>query len=194
VALNERIEAHVGANGNVTDRISHEVKARSRRLLVDIKYYRTEIANSLKEIRQDFNQLRDEWNSQQATWQNKAGREMDEVNDSVRLVEERVARLVEDRVTEIQAAAKNSIQKVNTEIKNLREQLAAREVTDGAIPNQVLPVMVGDIENSIQSILDSANNAGNYHVDNGDANNLLRPCVATLHHNQALTALQNLLL
>jgi len=41
------------------------------------------------------------------------------VNGSVRLVEERVARLVEDTVTEIQAAAKNSIQKVNTEIKNL---------------------------------------------------------------------------
>jgi len=41
---------------------------------------------------------------------------MDKVNDSVRLVEERVARLVEDRVTEIQAPAQNSIQNVNTEI------------------------------------------------------------------------------
>ena len=41
------------------------------------------------------------------------------MNDSVRSVEERVARLVEDRVTEIQAAAKNSIQKLNTEIKKL---------------------------------------------------------------------------
>jgi hypothetical protein len=40
----------------------------------------------------------------------KAGREMDEVNDSARLVEERVAKLVEDNVTEIQAAAKNCIQ------------------------------------------------------------------------------------
>jgi hypothetical protein len=38
------------------------------------------------------------------------------VNDNVRLVEERVARLVENRVTEIQAAEQNSIQKVNTEI------------------------------------------------------------------------------
>lgn len=119
---------------------------------------------------------------------------MDEVNDSVRLEEERVARLVENRVTEIQAAAKNSVQKVNTEIKNLREQLAAGDVTDGAKPNQVLPVMAGDVENSIQSILDSANSAGNYHMDNGNANNLLRPCVATLRHNQALTALQDLLL
>ena len=86
---------------------------------------------------------------------------MDEVNDSVRLVEERVARSVENRVTEIQAAAKNSIQKVNTEIKNLREQLATGEVTDGAIPNKVLPVMAGDVENSIQSILYSANSAEN---------------------------------
>lgn len=114
MTLNERIDAHVGANRKVTDRTSHEVKARSRHLLDDIKYYRTETENSLKEIRQDFSQLREEWNSEQATWQNtsKAGREMDEVNDSVRLVEERVARLVEDKVTEIQAAAKNSIQEV----------------------------------------------------------------------------------
>jgi predicted S18 family serine protease len=145
VAPNERIDADVGANRKVTDRISYEVKAKSRRLLDKVKYYTTETENILKEIRQDLSQLREEWNSQQATWQNKAGREMDEVNDSVRLVEERVARLVEDRVTEIQAAAKNSIQKVNTEIKNLREQLAAREVNDGAIPNQVLAVMAGDV-------------------------------------------------
>ena len=32
---------------------------------------------------------------------------------TVRLVERRVARLVEDRVTEIQAEAQNSIEKVN---------------------------------------------------------------------------------
>jgi hypothetical protein len=51
---------------------------------------------------------------------------MDNVNDNVRLVVERVARLIDDRVTEIQAAAQNSIQKVNTEIKKLREQLATR--------------------------------------------------------------------
>jgi hypothetical protein len=97
------------------------VKARSRRLLDDIKYNRAETENSLKEIRQDFSQLREELNSEQATWQNKAGRCMDKVQDSVRLVEERVARLAEDRVTEIQAAAQNRIQKVNTEIKYLRE-------------------------------------------------------------------------
>jgi chromosome segregation ATPase len=68
------------------------VKARSRHLLDDIKYYRTETENSLEEIRQDFSQIREEWNSEQATWQktSKAGREMDEVNDSVRLVEERL--------------------------------------------------------------------------------------------------------
>jgi len=47
VAPNERIDAHVAANRKVTDRLSHEVKARSRRLL-DIKYYRTETENSLK--------------------------------------------------------------------------------------------------------------------------------------------------
>jgi hypothetical protein len=52
------------------------------------------------------------------------------VNDSVRLVEERFAGLVEERVTEIQtaAAAQNSTQKVNTEIKNLRVKLSARQI------------------------------------------------------------------
>jgi hypothetical protein len=34
---------------------------------------------------------------------------MDKVNDSVRLIEEIVPRLVEERVTEIQAAAQNNI-------------------------------------------------------------------------------------
>jgi len=47
-------------------------------------------------------------NSEQATWQDKTGGEMDKVKESLRLVE--------DRVTEVQAAAQNSIQKVNTEI------------------------------------------------------------------------------
>jgi hypothetical protein len=55
-------------------------------------------------------------------------------------------------------------------------------------------VMAGDVGNGIQSILVSANSVGNYHMDNGNANILLRPCVATLHHNQALRALQDLLL
>jgi len=70
--------------------------------------------------------------------------------------------LVEDRVTEIQTAAQNSIRKVNTEIKNLREQLSVR---------QVLPLMVGDVENGIPSISELVNSAGNYHMGNGNANN-----------------------
>jgi len=77
---------------------------------------------------------------------------MDKVNDNVRLEEERFVRLVEDRVTEIQAALQNSIQKVNTEIKNLQERLTARQLTDSVITNQVLPVTVVDVENSNQSI------------------------------------------
>jgi hypothetical protein len=70
------------------------------------------------------------------------------MNDNVRLAEERVASLVKDRVTEIQAAARNNIQKVNTEITYLREQLAARQLTEGAIPNQALPVTDVDVEKS----------------------------------------------
>jgi gas vesicle protein len=72
------------------------------------------------------------------------------VNDSVRLVEEKIAGLVEDKVAEIQTAAQNNIQKVNTEIKNLQERLSARQLIDNTIINQTLPVMAGDVENSIQ--------------------------------------------
>jgi len=71
------------------------------------------------EFRQDYSQFREQMNSEQATWQDKAGREMDKVKDSVRLVE--------DRVTEVQAAAQSSVQGVNTEITYLREQLVARQ-------------------------------------------------------------------
>jgi hypothetical protein len=69
---------------------------------------------------------------------------MDMVNDNVRLEEERFARLVENRVTDIQAALQNSIEKVNTEIKNLREQLAARQLTASG--------SAVDVENNSQSI------------------------------------------
>jgi len=84
------------------------------------------------EFREDYSQFREQMNSQQATWQNKAGGEMDKVKDGVRLVE--------GRVTEVQAPAQNSFQKINTEITCLREQLAARQLTDSAILSQVLPV------------------------------------------------------
>jgi len=101
--------------------------------------------------------------SEQETWQNKAGGEMDKVKDSIRLVE--------GRVTEVQAAAQNSIQKVNTEITYLWEQRAVRQVTDSAIPSQVLPVTAVDVENSSQSNPELANSAGNYDMDNCNANN-----------------------
>ena len=78
-----------------------------------VKEYRTETENSLREFRQDYSQFREQMNSEQATWQGKAGGEMDKVKDSVRLVEE--------RVTEVQAAAQNSIQRVSTEITYLRD-------------------------------------------------------------------------
>jgi hypothetical protein len=82
------------------------MNARSGGLLDDMKEYRTETENSLKEFRQDYSLFSEQTNSEQATWQNKAGGGMDNVNDSVRLVEY--------RVTEIQAVAQNNIQKVNT--------------------------------------------------------------------------------
>ena len=49
------------------------------------------------------------------------GEELDKAKHSVRLVE--------DRVTDVQAAAQSSIQKANTEITYLQEQLAARQST-----------------------------------------------------------------
>jgi hypothetical protein len=147
----------------MTDSISQEMNARSGRLLDNMKEYRTETENSLKEFRQDYSLFREQMNSEQATWQNKAGGEMDRVNDSIRLVE--------DRVTEIQVAVQNSIQKVNTEITYLQEQLAARQLTEGATHNQVLPVMDVDVENSSQSISGLATSAGNNHMGKGNVNN-----------------------
>ena len=139
-SLNKRINAHVVATTKMTDRISQEMNVRAGHLLDGIKEYRTEAENSLKKFRQDYSQLREQMNSEQATWENKAGGDMDKVKDSVRLVE--------DMVTEVHAVAQNSIQKVNTEITYLREQLAARQLTDSAIPSQVLPVTTVDVENS----------------------------------------------
>jgi hypothetical protein len=120
-ALNERIDAHVVATSKMTGEISQEMNARSGCLRDDVEKYRTETENSLRKFRQDYSLFREQMNSEEAAWQNKAGGEFDKVNDSVRLVERREARLVEDKVTEIQAAAQNSIEKINTEITCLRE-------------------------------------------------------------------------
>ena len=109
------------ATSKMTDSISQEMNARSGRLRDDVEEYRTETENSLREFSQNYSLFREQINSEQAAWQNKAGGEIDKVNDSVRLVERRVARLVEDRVTKIRAVAQNSIEKVNTEITCLRE-------------------------------------------------------------------------
>jgi len=106
----------------------------------------------LKDFRHDFSQFREELNSEQAAWQNKAVGEMDKVSNNVSLEWESFAILVEDKVTEIQAALQNSIQTVNTEIKNLLEQLAIRQLTDSVIRSQVLSVTAVDVENSSQSI------------------------------------------
>jgi hypothetical protein len=50
-------------------------------------------------------------------------------------------RLTEDRVTEIQAAAQNSFQNINTKFKSFQEQLAARQLTESAISSRVLSGM-----------------------------------------------------
>ena len=66
-SLNERIDAHVVATRKMTDRLSQETNARAGRLLDDIKKYRTEAENGLKEFRQDYSQFREQMNSEQAT-------------------------------------------------------------------------------------------------------------------------------
>ena len=108
---------------------------------------------------------------------------------TVRLVERRVARLVEDRVTEIHAAAQNSIEKVNTEITCLREQLAARQLTEGAIPNQALPVTAVNVENSSQSISGLANSAGSDHMGKSNVNNCGMSVCGNTKHSRMLTVI-----
>ena len=159
----------------MTDRIPQETKARARHLLDHIKEHRKGKVNSLREFRQDYSQFIEQMNSEQATWQDKLGGEMDKVKDSVQLVE--------DRVTEVQVAAQNSIQKINTKITYFREQLASRQLTDSAIPSQALPVMAVDVDNSGQSNTELAASAGNYHMGNCNVNN----CIATVCGNASST-------
>jgi len=66
--------------------------------------------------------------------------------------------------------AQNSIEKVNTEITCLREQLAARRLTESAIPNQALPVTAVNVESSSQSISGLATSAGSDHMGKGNVN------------------------
>jgi len=177
-SLNERIHAHVVATRKLTDRISQETNGRAGHLFDSIKVYKTEAENSLKEFRQDYSQFREQMSLEQATWQNKAAGEMDKVKDSVRLVE--------GRVTEVQTAAQNSIQKLNTEITYLRERLAARQLTGSAIPSQVLPVTAVDVENCSQLNSELATSVGTTTWAIVMLIIVVRLCVTTLHHNQML--------
>jgi hypothetical protein len=70
---------HVVATSKMRDRISQEMNVRSGRLLDDMKEYRPETENSLKEISQDYSLFREQMNSEQGTWQNKAGGEMNKL-------------------------------------------------------------------------------------------------------------------
>jgi hypothetical protein len=53
----------------------------------------------------------------------------------------------------------------------LREKLAARQLTEGALHNQVLPVMDVDVENRSKSISELVTSAGNKHMNKGNVNN-----------------------
>jgi chromosome segregation ATPase len=106
----------------------------------DMKGCKAETENSLKELRQEYSRFK-ELDAGQAAWLNKAGGEIGRVKDNVKLAEERVAKLVEEKVTESQVASQNSIQEGNAEIKRLREHLAAGQATDQVISSQVPPVM-----------------------------------------------------
>jgi len=78
-ALNKRIDAPVVAARTTTDRISQEINARSGGLLDEMKEYRAETENSLKEFRQDYSLFREQMISEEATSQNKAGGEMNKL-------------------------------------------------------------------------------------------------------------------
>ena len=58
-SLNERIDAYLVATRKMTHRLSQEKNARAIHLLDDIKEYRTETENSLREFRQDYSQFRE---------------------------------------------------------------------------------------------------------------------------------------
>ena len=98
--LHEKIDAHVVASRKVTDRISQELNAREGHIHEDMKGYKAETDNSLKEFRQEYSRFKEQLKAGQVTWQNKAGGEIDKMRDNVKLAEERVAKLVHDRVTE----------------------------------------------------------------------------------------------
>ena len=153
VSLIERIDVHVVVTRKITERVTQETNARAGHLFDDIKAYKTETEDSLKQLGQDYTRHKEQMNSEQANWRDKAGGELDKVKDNVKSVE--------DRATEIEAAAQNSIQKLNAEITYLRGQIATRQVTGSAMPSQALPVAAVDVEISSQSELEVAAGVGN---------------------------------
>jgi len=172
--VGERINAHVVITKEVTDKLSDEMNAKSKHLITDFNEYRAKTENSLEECRRKYHQFREQINAEQTTWQSKAGGELKEVKDNVRLIDE--------KITEMQTAALSNIQKVNTEIAGLREQLAARQYTVCETTSQVQPVQAINLANNGQLFSELAANIGNHQVSNyntGNCNTIVSDKVAS---------------
>lgn len=148
-AVNERVDAHVVATRKLTDKIYQEVRAGSERLAEELQGHKTETKGNLEEFTQKYNRFREQMKSELAAWQDKAGGEINE--------------------------AHSSIQKVNAEIAQLREQLAVRQPAEGGSPNQVIPITDVEVESNNQPSTGLATNTGNYHVSKDDVNESAAP-------------------
>ena len=101
-------ESKVQEATRTIESVSNALIERTDAHMVDSKKMTEGLSQEVEELRLEYSLFKGQINLEQKTWQNQTGGELDKVNDSVRLVE--------DRVAEMQAETRHKIQKANAEI------------------------------------------------------------------------------
>ena len=89
--LHEKINAHTVDTRKGSERVAHEVNARSKSLIEEMQNYKGDIESEVMSVRQDFRKFREEITADHARWRLKAGTVIEKVSGSMKVMEDRVA-------------------------------------------------------------------------------------------------------
>jgi len=143
----------------ITERLDSKLQAATAKIQQDNEKLTQNLRNEIQKLSNDICTLR-----------NDTEHKLQEVTRTIGGLSDALNERMDAHVVAT-SKAHNSIEKVNTEITCLREQLAGRQLTESAIPNQALPVTAVNVESSSQSISGLATNAGSDHMGKSNVNN-----------------------
>jgi archaellum component FlaC len=89
--LHEKINAHIVDIRKGTERVAHEVNARSKSLIAEMQKYKGDTESEVMSVKLDFSKFWEEITADHTGWQLKAGTDIEKVSGSMKVMEDRVA-------------------------------------------------------------------------------------------------------